>query len=254
MTTCKDKNFRYVYEGFYQSFAEARKVSHGFESERWLESQRQLIEDIRRADWHSRLPLDQNLATVIAALDSNTSAPVRVLDIGGGLGGTFLWLKQVLSGAISFDYTVLELDTTVALAAGLGLSDEYPELRFTARLPGAEFTVVYFGSSLQYFEDSQKILVDSVGQNTSVVVMSRIPVCEQGGYVTLQNYYDSKIPLNVIGLADLEKWMGELGFTAILKNASCTPILGEYQPIPVNKIPEEYAIGFCTDLVFRKLS
>jgi len=240
----------YVYEGFYNSFQEAKKSDLGFESEQWLESQKSLIRDIEKSSWSSLLPLDQNLATVLAGM--NHEAPLRVLDIGGGIGATYIWLKKVLSDQIALDYQVVELEAAIKLADQLGLSSTYPELKFSSEMPAQESDLVYFGSSLQYFESWREIIKNAISPETCYVVLSRIPVCEKGSFITLQNYYSSRIPVNVPGAQDLEAFFKASGFMQVLKNASCTPILGQYQPIPTNDIPSQYAIGFCSDLVFHR--
>ena len=79
---------------------------------------------------------------------------IGVLDIGGGYGETYLHLKQTTMKR--FQYRVLELPFAIDQSKPEFL--EFEEIEFYQSLDDVDIVphIVYFGSSLQYFNDYKK--------------------------------------------------------------------------------------------------
>ena len=141
-----------------------------------------------------------------------------VLDVGGGAGISFIDLMFSLPGK-SVSMTVLELPETAARARGI-LCD-YHGLSFTDVFPGAEarFDVVYFGSSLQYFEDYRGILGRVMGLQAGLVVIADTTMGDGPTFVAAQvNMANRVIPRMVFNLSELTAVFAEGGYALLHKS------------------------------------
>ncbi len=109
---------------------------------------------------------------------------LRVLDVGGGFGETYLELKSSIKR--KFDYCILEFPRTAIDAQRIYI--ENPDLRYISNFDDVTFTpdVVYFGSSLQYFEKYQSVLERVAKLNPRYVVISDTPMGDMGTFVCAQ--------------------------------------------------------------------
>ena len=109
---------------------------------------------------------------------------LRILDVGGGFGETYLELKSSINR--EFDYFILEFPRTAIDAKKMYL--ENPDLEYISSFDDVTFTpdVVYFGSSLQYFEEYQSVLERVAELNPSYVVISDTPMGDMGTFVCAQ--------------------------------------------------------------------
>jgi len=99
---------------------------------------------------------------------------IGVLDIGGGYGETYLHLKQ--STKKKFQYRVFDLPFTINQSKPELL--EFEEIKFCEFLYDVDIVphIVYFGSSLQYFNDYKKILSEAMSYKALFIVISDTPM------------------------------------------------------------------------------
>lgn len=99
---------------------------------------------------------------------------IRILDIGGGYGETYLHLKQATKK--NFQYRVFELPFTISQSMAEFL--EFKEIKFCESLDEVDIVphVVYFGSSLQYFSDYKKMLREVMSYQPTFIVISDTPM------------------------------------------------------------------------------
>ena len=99
---------------------------------------------------------------------------IGMLDIGGGYGETYLHLKQATTKR--FQYRVFELPFTINQSTPEFL--EFEEIKFCESLHDVDIVphVVYFGSSLQYFNDYKKILIEAMNYQAHFIVISDTPM------------------------------------------------------------------------------
>ncbi|NKB33474.1 MAG: methyltransferase, TIGR04325 family [Pseudomonadales bacterium] len=240
---------KYFYEGFYKSFAEAAPVEKGFAGNRRLESLQARLASVRSADWDTQEPLDSTLLAVLSKALSQHQRTFRLLDVGGGLGATCFWLSKTLGEDFGrLNYSVLDIPAVIDHANSTNLQESLGNLSFHKEFPAESFDLVNFGSSLHYFESPEVIIATAAKTNATHLVFTRTPVCQKGTFVTLQNYYESRIPVTVLGIDDLNAWCGEFGFTLLSESASA----GNTEPFPISGIPEDYRLTFASDLVFGK--
>lgn len=99
---------------------------------------------------------------------------IAILDIGGGYGETYLHLKQATKK--NFQYRVFDLPFTISQSMEEFL--EFKEIKFCESLDEVDIVpnVVYFGSSLQYFNDYKKVLSQAMSYQPHFIVISDTPM------------------------------------------------------------------------------
>ena len=242
-----------IYSGFFASFTEARPHEQGFAGDRWLQSLEDFLAAVRNSPADSKSVDPLLLANVQDLLSKTGTDIIRILDVGGGLGASSFWLEKVMGDAFArLQIMVMDIPAVTAHAEKLGLDQHWSNLDYTDGFPAQDYDLVNFGSSLHYFESVQDALQQAAGTGAKRILMSRTPICEAGSYVTLQNYYESRIPVNIIGLADIKGWCEALGYGLEQLSASASPVLGNRSSIPTEDIPDVYRFDFYSDLVFVK--
>lgn len=163
------------------------------------------------------LPRLNFLPTLLSLHGAKT---VSVLDVGGGLGVSFIDLMFSLPEKL-VSMTVMELPETVA--RGRELFRNCEGISFTDTFPGpsAKFDVIYFGSSLQYFEDYRGILEQAINLNPGLVVIADTTMGEGATFVAAQvNMADRVIPRMVFNLPEVVGLFVPKGFGLIHKSVN----------------------------------
>jgi putative methyltransferase (TIGR04325 family) len=141
------------------------------------------------------------------------SDEVTILDVGGGMGNTFLDLKFSLPGK-KFTMTVVELQT-IAESSKV-LFARYPEIEFVSGFPiggRMTFDVVYFGSSLQYFENYVAILEQVSSLAPDMIVIADTTIGSAPTFACAQvNMIGRVIPRIVFNKEELIKILLRLGY------------------------------------------
>ena len=153
-------------------------------------------------------------------LSMHPGQSVSVLDVGGGLGVSFIDLMFSLPGKPVL-VTVMELPETAA--RGRGLFRDHKGLSFidTFPGPGAKFDVIYFGSSLQYFEDYRGILGQAMDLNPGLVVIADTTMGEGATFVAAQvNMAHRVIPRMVFNLPEVVGMFVSNGFGLLHKSVN----------------------------------
>lgn len=71
-------------------------------------------------------------------------------------------------------------------------------------------------------------------------------------YVSVQNYYDSKIPVWFFNIDEILKEVEKLGFKVALCSPRLSPFFGKLQEIPQNNFPEKYRLKNSCNLLISK--
>src|SRR6185312_11098142 len=167
---------RHYWTGVYNSFDEVPVFGPDYyNSDEWISSRvttiaallNTPIDAVMDATDFSRTLISIALAMVAShRRTTGRQSNIHVLDIGGDAGSTYAILKATLNpGDFSeIRYTVLELEKCVQdgrkIWAALGDHGPLYNINFCTELPaqGTEIDLVYFGSSLQYFDDYKDVI------------------------------------------------------------------------------------------------
>lgn len=159
---------------------------------------------------------------------------------------SYLHLKS--STHKQYEYHILELDFTVEV---LRLIFE-KEINFTAHTTLDRLfstpEIIYFGSSLQYFENYKKILFDALKLSPEYVIISDTPMAEVETFACAQ--------VNMPGIV-IPRWVfNEDEIIATFKNDNyeiCCRSTNYYPFHNFNNYNDKYRNTFHTNLIFRKI-
>ena len=170
---------------------------------------------------------------------------VSFLDIGGGFGETYLNLKSACNK--EFDYRILELEPTVDLIQNT--FKNFLEVNFYTSLENIDFkpSIVYFGSSLQYFSDYKLILLDAISFSPQFIVISDTPMGKIDSFVSAQiNISEIVIPCWILSQYEIVSILQVGGY-----NLACHSL--NYYPMHnFDNFDDQYRKAFYTNLIFKK--
>jgi len=218
---------RVTYEGRFESFEEVARKYHDFTSYHSSVSEEAELEEGRKRlgrfesgkapEDTVTLPRLNFLPTLLSAYPGEKTA---ILDVGGGLGISFLDLKFSLPQR-DFTMTVLELPSMIQ--RGSDLFENYPEIDFSSSLSdeGRGIDVVHFGSSLQYFEDYQGILKRVADLHPDLIVISDTTMGDADSFVAAQvNMAERVIPRMVFNRKELEGICADQGYDLVHRSVN----------------------------------
>ena len=152
---------------------------------------------------------------------------LKVLDIGGGFGETYWNLQRSVPVEIQWD--IIELDKTVRV--GMGIFQDVKELNFftlNSYLP-SNYDLVYFGSSLQYFEDWKSIIELALNTHPKYILISDTTMGDIGTFVCAQvNMPGIVIPRWVFNIQELVNLFTNSGFRQVLRSSNFYPFHNFY--------------------------
>jgi putative methyltransferase (TIGR04325 family) len=248
-----------VWEGVYRSFAEAPAVGPGFDGDVWRERSRKAaleamtqLETGASMDYSSR---QRNaLLPVIAATVLHERERVSILDFGGGLGTGFMVLAAAVPEARArADYRVVEVDGI--WQTGRALFASKPGPMFLDELPaGGRFDLVHTASAIQYVEDWRGIVRRLAAYQATYLAFSDIFVGGFESFVTLQNYYGSRIRHWFLNLREFVGEVERTGYRLALKCDCSVKILDAHGPLPMKHFPAEFRIPSSSHLLFCRRS
>jgi putative methyltransferase (TIGR04325 family) len=170
---------------------------------------------------------------------------VSFLDIGGGFGETYLNLKSACNK--EFDYRILELEPTVDLIQNT--FKNFLEVNFYTSLENIDFkpSIVYFGSSLQYFSDYKLILLDAISFSPQFIVISDTPMGKIDSFVSAQiNISEIVIPCWILSQYEIVSILQVGGYNLAYHSLNYYPMHN------FDNFDDQYRKAFYTNLIFKK--
>ncbi len=238
-----------TYEGIFQDFQEVEKwysTAASYTNQEYLENESRKVDQVITV-FDSNFEgtyRDRDLLLMAAIF---TTKKLRILDIGAGFGLTYLYLLSNLETEI--EYTALELKETVEI-----LNEKYANYsNFKAVSDFQEldqdYEVVYFGSSLQYFEDYRETLNSVSKLHPSFILILDTPTGNVKSFVTAQvNMEGRVIPRWVFSLLELQAHLETQGYRLVGKT-----VVDWHQDIHnFENFPAEYHHIRHMNLIFRR--
>lgn len=239
-----------VWDGIYGSFADAPKSGPGFAGPIWRDRSLQAAQDAVVALGAGE-PLDYALRQrnavlpIAAATMLSAQENLRILDFGGGLGTSYLVLRQAVPAALDrIDYTISEVESICD--AGRALFGTQRGLVFRADLPDSPgFDLVHAASVLQYIERWRDVIARLADLKPALLSLADIFAGSFQSFVSLQTYYDSRIPHWFL---NEDAFVGEVerhGYRLLLRMPCNVQVLGRHGPLPMSNFPPDRRIS-CT--------
>ena len=164
------------------------------------------------------------LANFLSALDFES---LKILDIGGGFGETYLHVKR--STKCNIRYDIIELEKTVEVGKSIFKNNHDLNFFTLDTYSKNKYDLVYFGSSLQYFEDWKEIIKIAIASNPEFILITDTPVGAVPTFVCAQvNDPRAIIPRWVFNIEDLEVLFSTFGYSLVLGNSNYYPFHNFY--------------------------
>lgn len=243
-----------VWEGVYESFEEAGGDHDAFETDRWIEKQKETtkahLENLKKGVGISKdYPLPLVVSILLAQKDK-----VSVLDFGGGMGAQYLdVLSKVLGSEENLAFVVV--DGKKSIENRPKELDRFDNLSFYDDLGEVDqrFDIVHIGSTLQYIEDWEGLLRTLVERyDPEYFVFSDLLAGDIPTFVSHQKYYGKKIPHRFFGLGDILDLFSHFGYQSLFKSLFVHKILGQEKVFPNQGILEKHRISRGMNLVLAK--
>ena len=243
-----------VWNGVFQSFEEAGGDSDAFDTERWIQTQQLLVrEQLRRLSTHQLMAQDYPLSVMVGMLLPQHKT-LSILDFGGGMGQLYLTLLSALPEAVEkIRYHVV--DGKASIDNRPHDLNQFSHLFFydnTNEIDESKIEVIHIGSTLQYIENWQDLLnFLNKRFKPNYYVFSDTMVGEVPNFVSHQQYYDKKIPVQFLNEQLFMQFMLQhLKLRLLYKTKYQGTILGQNDIFPNQALPNQYQIDRTYHFIF----
>lgn len=247
-----------IWEGIYDSFDDARAdaIGSGFSGEvyraRSLHSAQECLAALNATRPIPFLLKQRSmLLPPVVAMLLERRGPLRILDFGGGLGIGFMTLSESIShnsGAI--EYTIVEI-REVCETGREPMS--HRQVVYMDSLPSqGEFDLVHSASALQYIEDWKLALKSLSNYGAEYILLSDVFAGSIPTFVTLQNYYESRIRHWFLNLDELLKLVSSLDYRLVMKSFVNARRHGAEDGLPMANFPASHRLEQSLHLLFRR--
>lgn len=241
-----------VWSGIHASFDAVGATANPFDEERWLESCRARVQRFRQQCAEDTRPPLHDRPTVMPAVLATLAArgPLRVVDVGGGAGVSYLQAQQCAPGCAE-RWTVVERPSLCAPLAALHAGDA--RIAFQPALASAgACSLVLFASSLHYLQDWQGALAQAAGTGCTWMLLEEVPAVNVSTYATGQRYYDRRIPVWMLSHAELVEHLRALGFALRMHERYPSPVNGALREFPMDNFPPSHRVGYASTYLFTR--
>ncbi|EMJ92098.1 methyltransferase, TIGR04325 family [Leptospira alstonii] len=243
-----------IWDGVFSSWEEAVRSAggadgeKGFSNERWFERILDQLNSFRAEIKEFGIavpPRPTNLPAIVSLTNSKT-----IIDIGGSSGWIYDYLNSnTLSNRIR-KYFILEVFDIVSRSKRFAHPDKVQYFTDYKKLRSCD--LLYTNSVIQYFPTNEHLL-EIIGQvKPKFILVDDLYAGDNEEFFSNQISYEKKIPHRFLNFEKFKKEVCKEGYRLILKQPFHTPILGQYQPKPMDHFPKEYRLRYSLSVVFQK--
>lgn len=248
-----------IWEGIYTSFqdAEENATGGGFSSDVYneralnaaLECMRMLKSGKPIPSFHKQR---STLLPVTAGMMLSRTKNLSILDFGGGLGiGYMVLAESIPDYSKKIKYEVVELPDICKQGQFIHHEEN---IYFSSALPSTgQYDLVHSSSALQYIEDWKSLVRKWSSYKSEYILLSDVLAGDIPTFVTLQNYYGSKIKSWFFNLDSLVSVFNEMGYYLQMKTQVNGKRLDFEDTLPMKNFPETHRIEFTLHLLFHKI-
>jgi putative methyltransferase (TIGR04325 family) len=203
------------FSGDFANFEEAAEACIGYDTDIsadvWAKQLAAAVDSPKR---EIHVLFQQVHSAVCFARDEMKASRLSVLDIGGGNGLYFLWLRSLMA-AVQLDWTVLETAKVVNACSRL-----LPEALFSTEFPaGRLFDIALISGTLQYLPNADETLAKSAA-SSRWIILTRLPVHDGATDKFMVQTVPSKIysgshAIRIFSKPNLEQRISEIGEIAL---------------------------------------
>jgi len=250
-----------IWEGIFLTFdlAEQKKVEMGFSSNRYISKAKIAASESFIAIAENKgIPLFHKqrftLLPITISFLLTIKKEIRVVDFGGGLGIGYLnCLETIPNFKEKASWHIIELDEVSR--EGVIFCDErkLPIIYSNSMPKNQHFDLVFCSSALQYIKKWKDLIKEFAATEASKILLSDV-FCGnfKSSFVTIQNYYESKIPHWFFSTSELVIEFQKYGYELILQTEATGKRAGVDDLLPMSNFPKPYQLETTMHLLFSK--
>lgn len=246
-----------IWEGIFNNFRQAKKFQKGlgFNSKKWEKKQLEIFKVCKNyLRYKKKIPkvyFERNLdLIVILKKILNKKKKIKILDFGGGFGIAYYILRKYFENHIeSISYSILEIPSVRKFSKKLNMN-----ISFITKLEKQKkYTLIYSSSALQYVVNWKKTIIKFTKNNPDYIFLCDAFVGDIPTFVSLQNYYESKIPHWFINFNDLDDILKKNGYTLKSKKKTKLTRLNHKKNLPMQNFEKKYKLNNTLNLLYEKI-
>ena len=237
---------KYYWQGIFKNFSEVPPNGKGYNSDDWsittyISTKKSLLNyfsDSRKVDLENLLKLVKQV--------SNTKKKIKIYDFGGGMGISYIYLKNNLPKDIDLEFHVTE--NKAVCDYGRMIFGNDPKIIFNHEIPVStkDFDIVYTRDAMQYVDDYKAVLNILCSMSAKYFLATKLPADAVPSFVTAEvNVGQSSIPY---------RFFNENEFIDQVKSNGYSLLYNESEPFyyDINNFPAEYRIKKYVMLLFER--
>lgn len=241
---------KYIWNGIYKKFSDVPITGEGYQENSLAKETLEYTSSILNSSYsqpfiptivteeHAFLPF---LVSILCSYQKG----IKVLDFGGGMGVSYIYLLLCATNAKEISYYVVENENLVKNCSQLFPNSN---IQFYSSLPTEPENVdlVYISSALQYIENYASLLDRLCQYKPKYLLFNKLSTGEMPTYATCQqNLPETKIAYWFINVFEIIKIMSDKGYSLIFKNT----LDREYNQ---DNFPKEYRMHRTSNLLFKR--
>jgi putative methyltransferase (TIGR04325 family) len=116
-----------------------------------------------------------------------------------------------------------------------------------------KFDLIHAASSIQYIEHWEELIANFAAFKPGYILLSDVFAGAIKSYVTLQNYYESKIPHFFLNLDELLDIFSSHGYRLAMKSYVTSRRLDAEDTLPMKNFPEDLRLTQTLHLLLKKI-
>ncbi|EKQ99162.1 methyltransferase, TIGR04325 family [Leptospira borgpetersenii] len=245
-----------VWDGVFSSWEEAIRSAgdvdgkKGFSNEKWFERILEQLSSFRLEIKEFGIavpPRPTNLPMIVSLTNSKI-----IVDFGGSSGWIYDYLDSIEFPSKIKKYSILEIPGIVSRSKRFNHSRKVQFYTDFKKIPFCD--LLYTNSVIQYFPTNEYLIeiIDQV--KPKYILVDDLYAGDNDEFFSNQISYEKKIPHRFLNFKKFREEVSKEGYRLILKQPFNTPILGKYQPKPMDHFPQKYRLRYSLSVVFEKVT
>lgn len=216
-------NAPFIWKGIYAHFRDVPVMGQGHAATEYIEHTRNHTRFVQNqfksgSPQPPEIPSDFALFPLLASIIGFQKRQLSILDVGGGLGLSYIYLRASAPCLETIRYAVVEVEQVSRVGSEIFNGDH--QIQFLRKFPSDDeagtFDLVQFCSSLQYIEDYESALIQAFSYRPRFLYLLKIPVGDFPTFATAQyNLPGSVVPVWFINHQKLVSLCKEHGYSLV---------------------------------------
>jgi putative methyltransferase (TIGR04325 family) len=235
-----------IWAGVYRNFDEMQGAGEGFSSGDAAVAAERLLRETEADPIPDEAIIDHQVLALTVRLAGRD--PVRIVDLGGGVGQSFAALRRMAGAGVALHYCIVEVPSIVEYARSLWPGSQ--QVTFVESLEDVPFVpdIVFAKGAIQYWSDYTEGLRRLFALSATWVLLEKASLLMNREYATEQlNVYESRIPYWFMSRERILEVAEQCGYALVLHRR----LEREYDQ---SAFPAELRIGRAASLLFERRS